>query len=461
MSNIESFFKSLNLIISNNQNVEECANNLSDLLSIDLSNQLISNNIFNLQNDLIKTDSISNLVNSENLFDGDFQSFNNLIESYLIFVQNVQPSSILKSNNLILIYFNNIISSIMNNSFGNLIYKLLKNTLNYIFPIIKNLDLILNENIKGKKFKRLIFLSTCLSKLFNHLRSLKGWNFKKSLIIFIVNKLNKIYFIINNPLLCANIFTNMNLLNLNFNNFPKFEQCEYRFILGKFYLIKNKLFKSYYHLNWAYTNLNKNDEINKLKTLRFLVPISLLIGKIPSKLIINQYNELFVYNDLIKHLINGNHLQFQLVLFKNQEYFKNHNLLILLSTKTKTIIFKNLIFNIIKFNSILFPNDPNIYKIHYSLIHSILLKSIGTNQLQDQLFGDQLLYKFIVPTSPDSQKFFIENFCISLIENDLMKGNILSKIQILILSKKNPFPSIFEMYQDKYGIGYDEKWMDL
>jgi hypothetical protein len=437
---------------------------LARLLSVDISLDETAQTVSSLQAELQAhdNDSIANLVQSENLFDGDWPAFGGLVESYLKLCRDIDPSSVLKSNDLLLVFFNDLTVSVMNNNFGNHLAKLLHHTTNYVFPLIRRLDLILNEHIKGKKFQRLIFLSTCLSKLFNHLRSLKGWNEKKSLILFIVNRLNKIYFIIDNPLLCANIFSNMNLLNLNFQNFPKLQQCEYRFILGKFYLIKHKLFKSYYHLNWVYTHLHQADEKNRLKVLRFLIPMSLLVGRIPSKHLISQYNEFHsTYKPSIIDLINGNYLGFQSSLFENQAYFQSHDLLIILSTKSKLIIFKNLLANILKTNISLSPNDPNAFKIPYSSISLALLKSIGTNEQQDHLFGTHHMFKFPIPESPQAQAFFVENVCISVIENDLMKGNILSKIQILILSKKTPLPPVFELYQDKYGVSYDEKWMDL
>ncbi|CAM9021185.1 unnamed protein product [Wickerhamomyces anomalus] len=403
---------------------------LGSLLSINLSNQSIASQIASLQIELQSNQlDIDQLVEQQSYFDGDWNAFTSIVTSYLKFAKDVEPNSILKSHDLLLNYYNDLSIGFLNNSFGNHLSVLIYETTKILVPMMKKIDKYLNLLNNGKKFKRLIFISTILTKIFNHLRSLKGDSNKKNLIIFIVNNLNKIYFTINSPLLCANIFANMNLLNLNFNKYPKSQQIEYRYILGRYYMIKNQLYKAYHHLNWSYMNSHKlYNPQNTIRILRYLIPISILIGKIPSLQILNisiefQQN----YIPLIKYLKQGNHLQFQKTLYDNQLYFKSKFILILLIQRTKVLIFRNLFYKIMTITQ--------STRFSYDELATSLLKSIGTQQQQSQTLGnDSIMYQILNEPIDD---LFVENVCVSLIENDLIRGNVLSRARTLVYLKKN------------------------
>ncbi|ODQ58458.1 hypothetical protein WICANDRAFT_14311, partial [Wickerhamomyces anomalus NRRL Y-366-8] len=425
---------------------------LGSLLSINLSNQSIASQIASLQIELQSNQlDIDQLVEQQSYFDGDWNAFTSIVTSYLKFAKDVEPNSILKSHDLLLNYYNDLSIGFLNNSFGNHLSVLIYETTKILVPMMKKIDKYLNLLNNGKKFKRLIFISTILTKIFNHLRSLKGDSNKKNLIIFIVNNLNKIYFIINSPLLCANIFANMNLLNLNFNKYPKSQQIEYRYILGRYYMIKNQLYKAYHHLNWSYMNSHKvYNPQNTIRILRYLIPISILIGKIPSLQILNisiefQQN----YIPLIKYLKQGNHLQFQKTLYDNQLYFKSKFILILLIQRSKVLIFRNLFYKIMTITQ--------STRFSYDELATSLLKSIGTQQQQSQTLGnDSIMYQILNEPIDD---LFVENVCVSLIENDLIRGNVLSRARTLVLSKKEPFTDIPMVFKRKFGVNSSENWM--
>lgn len=426
---------------------------LGSLLSINLSSQSIASQIASLQIELQSNQlDIDRLVEQQSYFDGDWNAFTSIVTSYLKFVKDVEPTSILKSHDLLLNYYNDLSIGFLNNSFGNHLSVLIYESTKILVPMMKKIDKYLNLLNNGKKFKRLIFISTILTKIFNHLRSLKGDSNKKNLIIFIVNNLNKIYFIINSPLLCANIFANMNLLNLHFNKYPKSQQIEYRYILGRYYMIKNQLYKAYHHLNWSYMNSHKvYNTQNTIRILRYLIPTSILIGKIPSLQILNISTEFQQnYIPLIKYLKQGNHLQFQKTLYDNQLYFKSKFILILLIQRSKVLIFRNLFYKIMTITQ--------STRFSYDELATSLLKSIGTQQQQSQTLGDDsIMYQILNEPIDD---LFVENVCVSLIENDLIRGNVLSRARTLVLSKKEPFTDISMVFKRKFGVNSSENWMN-
>ncbi|CCH46655.1 PCI domain-containing protein 2 [Wickerhamomyces ciferrii] len=426
----------------------------ANLLSVNLTTHQTAVRVSTLQKELQANQSLDldKLVESQNYYDNDWLPFNSIVVSYLKFCRDINPRSILQSHDLLLYFYNDLSIAFLNNTYGNHMSKLMFETTKYLVPMMKRVDFFLNLQNNGKKFKRLIFVSTILTKVFNHLRSLKGQSNKKQLILFIVNNLNKVYFTINNPLLCANIFANMNLLNLKLSQYPKAQQIEYRYILGKYYMIKNQFTKAFHHLQWSYMKSSKiANEKNTLRILRLLIPVSLLTGRIPSKQALSISPEFQQhYYPLIKYLLTGNHIGFQKYLFDNQEYFKNKLLLIPLAQRSKILIFRNLLFNIMMWTQ--------STRFSYDQIGTTLRLSIGSPQQQSQLFGDQYLFQIINEPIDDS---FIENVCVSLNENGMIKGNVLSRARTLVCSKKEPFTNIPAVYDRLFGPSSNEKWMDL
>jgi len=449
---LQSFLGNVKSISIDSQS-NDVSSQLGGLLSINLSNQNVTSQVANLQVELQQSVGLDldQLVEDQGFFEGDWIPFNSLVVSYLKFARDLQPTSILQSHDLLLNFYNDLSIAFLNNSFGNHLSVLMYETTKIIVPMMKRIDYFLNLQNNGKKFKRLIFVSTLLTKVFNHLRALKGHSNKKLLIIFIVNNLNKIYFIINSPLLCANIFANMNLLNLRFKQYPKSQQIEYRYILGRYYMIKNQFYKSYYHLRWSYVNSNKfNDNKNTIRILKFLIPISILVGKLPSAQILNLTPHFQTYYaPLVKFLMNGDYLRFQTHLFQHQFFFKTSFSLVLLSQRSRILIFRHLFYNIFKITQ--------STRFSYDELRIALIKSIGSPQQQSQIFGNQYMYQIMNETIDDA---FVENVCVSLNENELIKGNILSRARVLVLSKREPFPDIHSTYSRKYGPSSTESWMD-
>ena len=420
---------------------------LCGLLSVDLRSH--SYQIASVQSSLRSVDAsqIKSHVEQYHLND-DWSSFEPLVVSYLLLCKDVDPWSILQSHDLYLSFFNALSMAFMNSQYGESLCPLFQETVGHIIPMVKRVDLVLNR-LDGKKNKRLVFVSTVLSRVFNHLRALKGSPRKKELIIFIVNHLNSVYFTIGNPLLCANIFANVNLLELKFQRFPMSQQVQYRYILARYYIIKNQLSKAHHHLSWSFRHCLKGST-NLIRILRYLVPVSMLIGKNPSKQVLMRFPELqAMYGPLVIHSINGNQFEFQRHLFLNQHYFKSRGLLVLLSQRSRILLFRNLALKVFQ--------TCDVNRLPYAKLQVAFAKSLRTSTEQSSTFGNQALYQTL---NEPVDLAFVQNVCCSLIENDMVKGNVVASSRLVILSKSNPFPSVYANYTSKYGINGNEKWMD-
>lgn len=97
-------------------------------------------------------------------------------------------------------------------------------------------------------------------------------------------------------------------------------------------------------------------------------------------------------------------------------------------------------------------------RFSYDELATSLSKSIGTQQQQSQTLGDDsIMYQILNEPIDD---LFVENVCVSLIENDLIRGNVLSRARTLVLSKKEPFTDIPMVFKRKFGVNSSENWMN-
>lgn len=314
---------------------------------------------------------------------------------------------------------------------------------------------------------RLLYLASLFLKMFNNIRSqLLISNNKKTIILLLGNKLCNVYFKLGNPLLCQNIFLNMNNANLNFNSFTVNEQIQYRYYLARFYLIKNLLANSYIHLNWCLqqiTNSSTNQNIDII--LKYLIPVSILMGKRPNfTYIAHTYYQsknlqipsfIFHYQKIQQAIKLGNYNLF-IDCFNEpsikQELIKN-GLYILIGQKSIVLLIRNLIKKVW-----ILLGKPS--RISYHQIHIALQLSISSKY---QNLGYDM-FSFLQLPIQDST---IENLLITLISQTLMKGKLSSNQQSVALAKMNVFPPVDSVYFVLFGNGlesnlnHNDKWMML
>ncbi|RLV93382.1 Nuclear mRNA export protein THP1 [Spathaspora sp. JA1] len=364
------------------------------------------------------------------IFDDDWSAFSNVVSSFIKLSSELDPWSLLVSFDLYTSYISDLSIAFSNNRYGWLLSNVVKQSINIILPGAIKLDLQLYYQEHGGKY-RLNYLASIILKMFNNIRSqINDINkYKRDIILCLGNKLCFIYTRINQPLLCRNIFSNMNNTNLNLNtDFSNLEQLQYRYYLAKFYLIKYQLLDSFNHLQWCL--LNTSGVKNLRLVLKLLIPISLIIGKIPNfnyikqalaeedQSWINMYYQLSI-------LVRLGDLPGCLELINNhQQYLKSNNLLLLLENKLQILIMRNSI----KQKWIML-NKPNI--LDYDSI-----------KLDD-----------------NDDDYIIENVLVTLIDQNLIKGKIFTKLRKVALSKNEPFPNVYEIYKVKFLTNVDNKWM--
>ena len=272
-----------------NSPVNEQLIRLSNLLNI---NPAINPYIVRINNlPFLQDKYLNDLIDGKHFYKDEWLAFNEVVISFIRLSNQLNPWSSLESFDLYTTYINDLSVAFNNANRGYLITYLVKNTIRFVMPIATKLDyqLYYKENCMKP---RLAYLASILLKIFNNIRSqLSGdasdttikVSSKSSIILYIGIKLCQTYFKLSNPLLCRNIFSNMNNANLVMGKYDMNEQIQYRFYLGRFYFLKNQLVDAYTHLLWCLQRCPAvTDSSNITRILQYLIPISIAIGKRPN-----------------------------------------------------------------------------------------------------------------------------------------------------------------------------------
>lgn len=418
----------------------------------------------------VATSDIEKLVAQRNFYNDDWLAFQTAVVLFVRMANSMNPWSTLESYDLFAMFLNDLVVAFTNKSRGYLLSSLLQDTINFVLPLAAQLDIQLLPREANRK-PRLIHLASLLLRVFNNIRSQLGAGdvieaVKKSIMLFVGLKLCSVYFRSSNPLLCRNVFSNMSNANLRFLAYPKNEQLQFRYYLAKFYLVKYQFVDAFQHLGWCLENCPRNyqvDNHNVTLILRDLIPVGLILGKMPKVDAIRRkyYSSpaaspkfLTLYMDLAIAIRTGNFLLFHEIVRRpeNADFLKRHQLLLALGERANIGILRNLL----KRAHLL---DTAVAKISYDSVRAALQVSMGGLQITD-LLGPKR------PAAPaELDDFLVENYLITLIDQNLVKGKLFPRLRVVSLSKTDAFPNQAHINFVKFGNGKEgvlsngDEWM--
>ena len=396
---------------------QEQFNSLTKLLSV---NPAENSFIASIYNSTSATPAPPPTAALTTLYDEDWSAFPAVVSSFVRLCTEINPWSVLESFDLYTTYLNNLSIAFNNNNFGWLLSGVIKSTIGLVTPWALQLDTQMFFKENGGKFC-LNYIASVILKIFNNIRI--NSTYKESIILYLGNKLCFIYWKLDNPLLCRNIFSNMNNTSLKLADFPLGEQLKYRYYLARYYFIKYELMESFELLKWCLTRTSSGK--NQQLILELFIPISLVIGKTPNFAVLkqsqrnNQYvmGLITMYEEMYQAIRPGDYASFKAIVEKNHHYLKSKNLLLLMN-KMEILIYRNLV--------------KNCWKI----------------------LGRQSTMSFnLVPVG---DIYFKENLFVTLIDSNLIKGKLTNKS--VVLSKNDPFPRVFEIYTKRFKSKHNQ-WM--
>ncbi|GEQ69795.1 hypothetical protein JCM33374_g3469 [Metschnikowia sp. JCM 33374] len=406
---------------------------------------------------------VSYSVEKRNWFNGEWLAFDNLVISFVKLCNQMNPWSLLESFDLYTTYLNDITVAFMNKTRGYLVTPLLKEVLNQVLTMAKQLDYqMLSKEMYRKP--RLAFMASILLKAFNNIRSQLGAEdhieaTKKSIMLFIGVKLCQTYFLLSNPLRCQDVFSNMNNANLIFGSYPPNQQLQYRYYLARFYMAKYEFLDAFEHLRWCLSHVPINytiDSPNVTKILRDILPISILLGKRPK---FGNFLRIYysaplkcpkffaMYSDLASAIKTGNFSKLHDLINSsgNAEFLKQNGFASFFSSKAYLITLRNLVKSI-------WVTQGKKMRLEYDAVKSGLLLSLQNLDLTTVvMISSNSGYEYPMDRPLDDHA--VENCLVTLIDQNFLRGKLFPRLRVVSLAKSEVFPDIPSTYFSKFGNG--------
>lgn len=412
--------------------------------------------------------SLEKAVKQQNLFENRWTRFNALVESFLQYCRDLNPYSLWESSFLVFQYYQDLNNCLTNETTIYPIDSLVpvfRHTTELVIPMATRLDS--NHKIIGtRQHQFLTHTGSIISKLFNSIKSridedkveFDNLSGKQKILLYISNKLNMIYFKIDSPSSCSNIFKNLKPKSniISFGQYPLVEQIQYRYYLGRYYVLNHRVLNAFHQLNRCYELLQVLPDSpvrtsNVRKLLKFLLPCAIITGKLPNLNEVAKWDHTLSakYSALLVSIKSGNLNGVNVWLFENELSLKQSKMLVLLLEKLPVLTFRSLL-RLIFLNYSL-PRNTN--KLPYAVIRPCLVKSIGT-------YPDNIPSIYRDNFTPES----LENILVTLSILQFWKGNVFPSLQVCVTMKTNDiamiFPSINEKIVARFSLNQEDSWLD-
>ena len=230
---------------------------------------------------------------------------------------------------------------------------------------------------------------------------------KKAGVLYIVNHLFSMYFRLNTLRLCKNLLRPVESRNLHLSG-NKGDMVTYRYYVGRLNMFEDQYELAEENLEYAFVHCHARAIANKKRILNYLIPVKLVRGRLPSQKLMEKYG-MMEFIPLVMSLRMGNLRTFNDTLYMFQDQFIRRGTYLLLE-KCKTICYRN------------------------------LFKRIFTIMRKHQMPLDYVAKSFKwLGISIDLDE--VECILANLIFRGCVRGYISHSKRILVLSKKDPFPT--------------------
>jgi len=268
---------------------------------------------------------------------------------------------------------------------------------------------------RQRKDSRLGDAGAALMLVYRNTANTSVWE-KKSQCLFLVISLFKIYFKLNTLHLCKNLINAVNLPTFpTFDTFPVAQRVTYAFYVGRLAVFDDDFSVAEQHLEYAFRRCKSDSRRNKTLILRYLLPVKLLMGKMPTTNLLQKYG-LGEYVDVVSAMKSGNVRMLNDALKTHQISFIKQGTFLVLE-KLRNIVLRTLFQKVHAFSAEKNPAKGNQVNLHMFLA---ALKWCGCDMDIDE----------------------VEMIVANLIFKKFVKGYISHKSRVVVLAKAGAFPAI-------------------
>lgn len=421
-------------------------NRLAELLTLDINDPQVSS----LQNDILDNSrDVSATVEAINLHDGDWPGLVGLAQAYLRLCESVDPNDLAGSFDLYVDVFTSLQAA-----FANTRGAVLGVALSRCSRTIVSLSLLLDSQLSPAEMIRTSYIASILLKMFNSIRGEKidpsmmdgSVPTKKDHILFVATLLCRAYFKLGKPSSCANVFSNIHTANIKFSRYALSQRVEYRYYLGRYYVFKNQFGNAYRHLQWAFDRCLSSSK-NKRLILIYLIPVALILGKLPTMPLLELYGLDSIYSPLVNALKSANYQQFMAHVDSQpyRDWFLRRGLHVALRTRTIVVLHRQVVSKVWRLTG-----QKTVIKFDH--VRRALVLSMGSHE-------DAVL---MLDNDPDNEK--LEAIFVSLISQGYLKAKVFSRNRVLRLPPQGAIPLMVDVHKIAGPEGLvltgHEKWMD-
>ncbi|QPG73460.1 hypothetical protein FOA43_000771 [Brettanomyces nanus] len=393
---------------------------------------------------------LDSIIENFHFFDNNWPAFEIVLQKYLIFVRDLDPWSLLDSIDLLIAFYESISIALNNKQFNSYLFPLTYDLTKMLIPLAKLVDnkMMKIEN-RSNNFPRVSYLSTIMLKALNNIRSSPDLDdhvnpsikYTIFVLMYISITLCNIYIYIDSPMLCNNVFSNINVLGLDRSLITMSQLIKYRFVLGKFHLLQSHYYLAFHHFEWCFLNSHSGSEVRFLVSiLKYLIPCGLLMGKVIDirslqNIVGNDEKGIKLVNlymPIIQYYKNGNLENFTRYVKVKRSYFIGLSLYVGFLQRIRILIIRNLLRNVYRFTQGLKFED----------VRRALEISLNSSQHKQM---DQLWFYVITDQVDDK---ITENILMALIDSNLIKAK-LTATRSIVLRRTGSFPKIYDIYKIK------------
>lgn len=424
---------------------------------------------------LVDDKSLEVSIESQNFqFSGkSWTRFTMMLVSFLQYCRDVNPWSTWESCDLIFKFYQDLSNCLLNDNYPtDCLVPLFMEMTEYVVPISIELD-VNYMALKTDKNQFVSHTSSIISKVFNSVKPSRSADDddqerptsslpeKQRILLYLVNKLVNLYFRIQAPQLCSNIFKNFKPKSMasSFRTYPIKQQIEYRYLLGRYYLLNHRVTNAFVQLSTAFNELVSITSTtdapqvgrNLSRILRYLVPAGLIMGKIPRFDFISVMDsELSSKYSVLYQCIRSGRISGLNHWLKNHErQLCEEHLLLLLLEKLPMICYRNLVKTVL----LNFVIPQNTGKLPYATLETAMKLSIGDTHIK----GIDIYSSIHSPAN-------VENVLVTLINLGLLRGNCFPELSLCVVKKTQVICDILPLVQDRivanFPLNPEDSWLD-
>ncbi|KMZ70206.1 putative PCI domain-containing protein [Zostera marina] len=267
----------------------------------------------------------------------------------------------------------------------------------------------------GKNPEKLKCAGSFLMKVFG---ALAGKGPKRVGALYVTCQLFKVYFKLGTVHLCRSVIRSIETARIfDFEEFPIRDKVTYMYYTGRLEVYNENFLPADQKLTYALKYCRSESEVNIRMILKYLIPVKLSLGILPSMWLLEKYN-LLEYANVVQALKQGDLRLLRRALEEYEDRFLRSGVYLVIE-KLELQVYQRLVKKIYIIQK---QKDPT--KAHQVKL-DVIIKAL--KWLEMDMDVDE-----------------VECIISILIYKNLMKGYFAHKSKVVVLSKQGPFPSLNE-----------------